>query len=754
MTYPTDIDMPTETPGEPKLPSANEAIVGLAPETVNLAETLPETELKRMAEKVIADYKRDWNSGTKFREHRAQILKLYLGQMPPLPEGEQRAQVHYHIVGKAINRMHARIYDQQFPSNGEFFGVKPTDALDLGRAVRVAKHLNWQIAHQIPEYVPNHDALIKQMLLYGSAFSYVYYNPKKGRVCHAVCATEDIVLPYKCRHDSVEPSLSDVPRITRKLRKYRHELEEMQDGGYYTNVEKLYPKDGDEPANTSGYSQDSNEPVKQVIDRHQGVEPADGDPDAPYLLLEQHRWWKLPGEKRERPVIITVEETKKCVVCVKLREDEDPQDRARYNREKQANEASYAAAMEQFEASMAQYMGQQIPNAGPMGPGMDMTQPPMPGVMDSTMPIEPMMAPQPPQPPPEPTTPKMIPIDFFTHYVCDPNPEGIYGLGIGHFLEGNNIVADTIASQMVDAGTLANTVTGIRSRQTKLRGGDFRIRPGEIAETDVSPQDLEKSIHILKFPGPDATLGQFIKDQKEEADEMSGANEILSGEVGGSNETATTTQIRISQALMAIAIVNKRYTRARTVEGQKIARNNSVYLTDQEYFTVVDPMKQVPQQPQVQPGMAPEMGPPGMGPGMAPALPPWMPKEMPEVMEIPISRMDYLEDVDITFTADPRMASQPQRFEEAMKMFNIVMSTPALQMNPLLVAAVAKKVFVAADSPELVAALGAMPMMPMVPQPPPGKDGNGPPQEGAGPPDSVPNGGPAAPNAPFMGQAQ
>src|SRR6185436_20951159 len=89
----------------------------------------------------------------------------------------------------------------------------------------------------------------------------------------------------------------------------------------------------------------------------------------------------------------------------------------------------------------------------------------------------------------------------------------------------------------------------------------------------------------------DPTLGNFINQMKEEGDEISGAGDILSGEVGGSNETATTTQIRISQALQAISIQNKRFTRARTAEGQKFARLFSIYLSDKEYFPVVSPYK-------------------------------------------------------------------------------------------------------------------------------------------------------------------
>jgi hypothetical protein len=728
------------------------ATQGYAPETVNLVYKLLEEDQKKCAESVCTKYDRDYKSSEKYRTRRANIIKLFLGLLDQTDneDGESRsAQVHYPIIATAIMRMHARIYDQQFPSNGEFFGVKPTDANDLERTVRVAKHLNWQINHQIPEYVMNHDVLIQQWLLYGSAFSFMYWDPVKNRPCHEVCRTEDIVLPY--HRSSTDPTLADVPRITRVLRMYRHELMEMEATGYYSGVTAMYAKldSGEQSGQVSQpQSQDDkakSNPVQAVIDRAQGVDPpSDGD-DGPRKLIEQHCWYKLPGDDKERPVIITVDYDTKTLLCLKLREDEDPEDRARYNREKAANQASYQAALAQYQMDMAAYLaGQtQAPTPGPMGmtpppaPGApDMTAPPNPGPMtatvppapgptDATMPMAP--PPTPPTPPPDPAAVKMVPINFFTHYVCIPNPEGIYGFGIGYMLEGHNMVADVVASQVVDAGTLANTATGIRSRQTKLRGGEFRIKPGEIVEVDLAPEQLDKGIKILEFPPPNPQLAQFIKDQKEEAQELSGANEILSGEVGGSNETATTTQIRISQALAAISILNKRYTRARTFEGKALARLNSVHLDDDTYFSVVDPFKG-------------------------------------QVVQGNVARMDYLEDVDITVTADPRMASQPQRFQEAQTALNVIMSNPLTANNPVLVHAAMKNMFIAMDRPDLVAALDAPPPMPPPGAPPPGgppgpppkaaKPGGPPPGQAPNPPPRVPNAGPNPSNGPFAGQGQ
>lgn len=739
-----------ESSGQVEADSATAELEGSAPETVNLVSTIDIDEQKRIADTVYDDYDTDWRDSEKHRQKYADVLKLYTGELPPKEDGY--AQIHYGIILKAHDRLHARVYDQQFPSNGEFFGVRPNSAADLDRSVRVAKHLNWQIQHQIPEYVPNHDSTISQWLLYGSAFTYMYWDPVSNRPCHESCASEDIVLPYKRR--STDPSLADVPRITRIVRKYRfgtEGLDSLAKSGYYDklNVDSIFTDDKNSGSST-GISSDSSgnaEPIQQTIDKISGVSPPESVKDGPRVLLEQHRWWKLPEWEEYRPVIATVDRETKTLIAFMVREDEDPTDRARYNREKAANDAQYQAAMQQYEHDMTLYNAGMTANAtGVPQPGpMTMTQPPIPGAppVQVPQPVPPGAVPpdapppNPPTTPADPNPPKMVPINFFTHYVFIPNPEGIYGLGIGYLLEGDNITADAIASAMVDSLKLTSMPMGMRSRELKIRGGEFRVRPGEIVEVDVPPQDLDKAIHLFKFPPPDPQFGNFVKDMKEDADEISGASDIMSGEVGGSNETATTTQIRISQALAAVTIKNKRYTRARTEEGKKLARLNSVYLGDADYFPVIDPFHIEPPHDQG------------------------------------ISRSDYLEDVAITVTADPRMSSQPQRFQEAMQAVQvfsqIAAMVPALQANVQLWNTLGKNVAMAMDRPDIVAAMNAQPVPPPPPPPPPGAlpphtapapakvvpPAAGPSRPHPMPPGPrVPNGGITPANAPFAGQGQ
>jgi hypothetical protein len=160
-------------------------------------------------------------------------------------------------------------------------------------------------------------------------------------------------------------------------------------------------------------------------------------------------------------------------------------------------------------------------------------------------------------------------------------------------------------------------------------------------------------------------------------------------------------------AMSQIAILGRRYDKSQTEEAKKIARLNSVYLNDEDYFYVVEPN------------------------GAAPS-----PMQK-------ISRADYIEDFDISFTADPRLASQPQRVEEANAAFSAIMSLPPPLQTPALLTAGAKGIFNALEREDLASLLDAQPPPPNVPIPgiaagPPGGAPGNPGKGPGGPPPPTP----------------
>ena len=652
----------------------------------NLVPYLSKELATEIATKAVMRHDKDWESASSYRQKRDLILRLFVGDLPAKPAGaEEYAQVHLPIVSQAVWRIHARIYDQRFPAKGGILSAVPTGPEDTDRSSRVSKHFNWQLTSQMPEYVHEHDANMISWLLYGSSFTYTYRDQVKKRPCVHALQTDDVVIKYTRK--SRDPNLSDVPRITRRLWLTIQQLEELEDSGQYVNVDEVVK------ASAGGSQEETKSQVRTTVDRLEGVDEDPMDDDGARMIIEQHCWLTLPSHKRKKPVIITVDHKTNILLGLVLREDEDPIDRARFERENDARQASIAAITEQHQMGTAAYLDSRmsdttappIPGAAdrtpPMLPGMPgMTPPPLPGA-PGQMPVMPDV-------PPPPSPPRLIPINFFTHYVCNYNPEGIYGLGIGMMLAGHNMAADTIMSQLVEAGTLANIPTYIHSKQAKLKRGEIHIRPGHSTEVDLPPEQLKSGFQRVEFPPPNPSMFQVVQKLEDSGEGLSGAGDILTGEVGGSRETATTTKIRSAMAMSSVTIMGRRYDKSQKAEARLIARINARTLNETEYKAVVNVMGD----------------------------------------SIEISRADYHDDFDITFTADPRLASQPQRIDEAKEAMAAIAQLGPLA-NAMLLHAGAVGLFKAMDRDDLLAALGPPP--PPTPLMPPGGPGGpgGPPQK-------------------------
>lgn len=681
--------------------------------------------LKMLGEMVVRHKDIDWNSSADYRQRCARQVELFAGILPPRPEGHENiAQIHLPIIGQAVLLLHATLHGQLFPPGGQLCAGAPTTPASTERAKRLGLHLNWQISQQVPEYIPAHDRGGMKMLISGNTFSKWYYNPAKKRPCFVMVQSDDLILPYGAQ--SVDPNLADVPRITERMRLYRHQLEAMQDAGYYDGIDEIYnPLPGEEGASSvtksagNGAAQDPKRgPMQDTMDKVQGqTPPTDTDDDQPRILLEQHRWLKLLGEDRERPVIATVDEATKKVVYLSIREDEDSRDRARYNRELAANEASHAAAMAQHQVAMQQYMAtvQQMttPQLVPGPDGMPVEVPPQmpPGMTPDQMPVPP----EEPVPPPEPEPVEMVTVNWYTKYGCIPNPEGIYDYGVGYLLEGANITADTMMSQIVAAMTLSLFPTYLYSRQARMGRGDLALKMGGGVEVALPPEQMQNAFFQLQFPPPNPNAIKIVEAQQAQVQEFVGASEILAGEVGGSNETATTTEIRMGAARQNLAVIGVRYNRSRTAELKNLARINSRTMPAAEWFAVTQPAM------------------PGAPPGAD------------QVKMEQVARDEYLEDFNITFTCDPNLASRPQMVADAQKALQAAMSIPPGILDPVAQMTAIRVAYVgllkAMGREDMAQIIEASPL-PQPPMMPPGPGGPGGPPPPNGPPGRTPNGKP------------
>lgn len=289
-------------------------------------------------------------------------------------------------------------------------------------------------------------------------------------------------------------------------------------------------------------------------------------------------------------------------------------------------------------------------------------------------------------PPQQPDPVRIVTLDTIVHYQLFPNPEGFYGLGAGYLLEGPNDLVDKLLADLMVAGKFQNIQSGFISEYAQSKTGDVEFVPGKFHSLKCQPEELEKAVKMFQFGPPSQTLFELVKFHVDEAKNQTANADTLAGEQGTSRESATSVQARTTAASQIVNVMTRLYLVPFAYELRLIMHQLSIYLPDQEYFAVIEPSKQIPGDKQVFRGNA--------------------------------GRLDYLEDYDLSPTADARMSSRPERISEAFGLMDRLQQSPIIndpQRGPMLLYVAAKNIFEALDRPDFLAALGQPPQ----PAPPP-----------------------------------
>lgn len=667
--------------------------------------------LAEVADKVVKDFDADWKSCEKWREKRRARWKLLVGDIPAKDfPFEDCANVHLPIMLERVLRIAHRLIGEIFPDRDYFFSAIAANHLSRERAEIVTEHSNWQFRKESPDFFKQNRRAFMEYVANGDCIFWSYRDIPAKRNRHEALSCEDIAIPYHWRTNTVD--MSDIPRKTRILRKYRHELREMERRGVVHGVELMFEKETD-----PSWQQDDPElTVRPAVDEFEGKEPDDGDKDAPYVLYEYLGWCKLPGQEEERPITAVVEKNSKTVLCLFLREEDDWKDRIRFD-----NQVAELTAVQQ-----AQQMSQEAEQAEQQV-RMRLAMPDVPP--DERMALEQALsATKPPPPPPMPKWLKpgmeapepvrRVPIEPGSHGVCIENLDGSMGLGIGLLLEEFNKAADIGASQFSDSATLANVATIIMPESVKMDPGDNEIHPGEIHRVrGVAAADIQNAFKVLQFPPANGQLLEIVRMCQDAADGVASAPEVLSGEPGKSNETYRGLATRVEQATKQLTVLAQNYLEMLSNVVRNNARLNRVFMSDEEIRHVVDPRTL-------------------------------------ESKELKVGRQLYAEDYDIVFTADTRFAGREQKIKEADQLIGMVTALPpqiaGMIFPPSFMHQAVVKALKARGAHEMIRYLGPAPPPPEAAPPPPGPPG-GPPGRPPGPPGPPPPPGMGRPPGPGGG---
>lgn len=628
-------------------------------EDTNLASFFTQDERESMGAKVHRRYIADVRSRSGRMRKCREFMELYAAISKTRSYPYQNIpSISLPILTYPMLQVQARLYDMLWPENGKVLYSAPAGVEDYARASATEKFANSYIRYKMPEMEQGLDDTLAQFCCFGSAFRRTYWDSHEGRVRSDWIPIEDFVAPdwYRCQ----DPSLRGVPRYTLVHHMTVADLEAHGDSGVFAYVNGLSTAD-------RGEGSDQNSELRSLAKKVDGTDGAaveDDDQDRPRMVLEHHCRWQMPKRPGKHVAfdgkwhwaVVTIDEPTKKVLRVVLREEDDPDDIGRFQREQavfiqaQMREQAHQTMVTQATTvlTLARQQGREIPDL------------------------------QMPEPPPraiEPLPVRKREICFFTHYRAFWS-EGFYGLGFGDFLAPLNKAGNMLLNQHVVGAVVRNGKPGFISRALRGARGGIEIQPGKLTEVDAPPEALDKGIKWMDPPLNDPTTMPLIKMVLELGEKLSGSADLMSGSTSGSNRTAKEIQILNAQLMKQISVLARRVKGAFKHELDKIWRCWGVFLPDEpEPTQVVDPATGQP-------------------------------------AEIPISRRMFIPDARVMPAADPRMRFE--KIEEANNKMGIVMNNPMLMQNPMALYVATQEVLQAQDGDRILATV----QPPQPPQPP------------------------------------
>ena len=215
------------------IPGGDEEKDGVAFDA-NLAEHVDEGVLAELGADLLSDYDNDLASRKEWEKTYTEGLKLLGLQYEERTEPWNGACGVFHpMLTEAVVRFQSETIMETFPAMGpvktQIIG-KQTKEKEAA-ATRVQDDMNYQLTEVMVEYRPEHEKMLWNLPIAGSAFKKVYFDPALDRQVSMFIPAEDVILPY----GTSEMSLA--PRITHRMRKTENEIKRLINAEFYRDVE-------------------------------------------------------------------------------------------------------------------------------------------------------------------------------------------------------------------------------------------------------------------------------------------------------------------------------------------------------------------------------------------------------------------------------------------------------------------------------------------------------------------------------------
>jgi hypothetical protein len=200
----------------------------------NLADFMDESALGTLGKELVDDFTKDIGDRKEWIQTYVDGLKLLGLKYEDRTEPWQGACGVFHpMLTESVVRFQSEGIMETFPAAG------PVKTQILGddtpvkedAATRVREDMNYQLTEVMLEYRPEHEKLLWNLPIAGSAFKKVYYDPSLGRQVAMFIPAEDIVVPYGASN------LERAERVTHVMRKTENEVLKLQEAGFYSDVD-------------------------------------------------------------------------------------------------------------------------------------------------------------------------------------------------------------------------------------------------------------------------------------------------------------------------------------------------------------------------------------------------------------------------------------------------------------------------------------------------------------------------------------
>jgi len=318
MAQEPDIEIEIEDPESVKMhlgefeidldPKANKEKKGADKFDANLAEYVDDSALQSLGMDLVEDFDKDMGDRRDWIKTYVEGLKLLGLKYEDRTEPWQGACGVFHpMLTESVVRFQSEAMMETFPAMGPVkTKILGFDTLETQEAAaRVQEDMNYELMEVMSEYRTEHEKMLWNLPLAGSAFKKVYYDPARGRQVAMFIPAEDIVVPYGVSN------LETAERVTHVMRKTENDVRKLQEAGFYMDIEL-----GDPSYDIDDIEKQKNEEM--------GITALNDDR---YHILEMHVHLDLDGFEHKNkkgemtkialPYVVTVEKGSRKVLSIR-----------------------------------------------------------------------------------------------------------------------------------------------------------------------------------------------------------------------------------------------------------------------------------------------------------------------------------------------------------------------------------------------------------------------------------------------------